>query len=102
VNGNGLRITDKFVEDGSYVRIKNVTLSYAIPNAMIDKQKIVRSVRLQVGVQNLATFTNYTGYDPEVGAYVGKDASEDNQALGLDYGRYPITPVYTFGVNVDF
>jgi TonB-dependent starch-binding outer membrane protein SusC len=102
VNGNGLRITDKFVEDGSYLRIKNVTLSYSLPASFITKQNAVRAVRLQAGVQNLATFTKYKGYDPEVGAYVGRDVSEDNQALGLDYGRYPSTAIYTFGINVDF
>jgi hypothetical protein len=55
-----------------------------------------------VGAQNLFTVTNYSGFDPEVGAYVGRDASTSNQAIGLDYGRYPLTPIYTFSLNVNF
>ena len=52
--------------------------------------------------QNLATITHYKGYDPEVGAYVGRDASSGNQAIGLDFGRYPLTPVYTFNLLLNF
>jgi TonB-linked SusC/RagA family outer membrane protein len=102
VNGTYARITDKYVEDGSYLRVKNVSLSYSIPQSLIAKQKIVRGVRATVGAQNLFTVTNYSGFDPEVGAYVGRDASTSNQAIGLDYGRYPLTPIYTFSLNVNF
>ncbi len=101
-NGNYTRHTSRWVEDGSFVRLKNVSLSYSLPSSLLSKQKIVRSVRLTVSGQNLYTLTHYTGYDPEVGAYVGRDASASNQAIGLDYGRYPLTPVYSFGINVDF
>jgi TonB-linked SusC/RagA family outer membrane protein len=102
VNGTYARITDKYVEDGSYLRLKNVSLSYNIPQTLIAKQKIVRGVRATIGAQNLATITGYSGFDPEVGAYVGRDASSSNQAIGLDYGRYPLTPIYTFSLNVNF
>ena len=102
VNGTYARITDKYVEDGSYLRIKNVSLSYNIPQSLIAKQKIVRSLRATIGAQNLATLTDYSGFDPEVGAYVGRDASNSNQAIGLDYGRYPLSPFYTFSLNVNF
>lgn len=102
VNGTYARITDKYVEDGSYIRLKNVSLSYSIPQTLITKQKIVRGVRATIGAQNLATITGYSGFDPEVGAYVGRDASTSNQAIGLDYGRYPLTPIYTFSLNVNF
>ena len=102
VNGTYARITDKYVEDGSYLRIKNVSLSYNIPQSLIAKQKIVRSLRATIGAQNLATLTDYSGFDPEVGAYVGRDASNSNQAIGLDYGRYPLSPIYTFSLNVNF
>lgn len=73
-----------------------------IPQTLIAKQKIVRGVRATVGAQNLATITGYSGFDPEVGAYVGRDASSSNQAIGLDYGRYPLTPIYTFSLNINF
>lgn len=102
INGNYSRITSKYVEDGSYLRLKNISLGYNIPQSLIEKQKIVRGVRAIVGAQNLYTLTNYSGFDPEVGAYVGRDASTGNQANGLDYGRYPLTPIYTFSLNVNF
>jgi TonB-dependent starch-binding outer membrane protein SusC len=102
VNGTYARITDKYVEDGSYVRLKNVTLSYNVPPSIIGKQKIVKGLRASVGAQNLATITGYSGFDPEVGAYVGRDASTATQAIGLDYGRYPLTPIYTFSLNANF
>jgi TonB-linked SusC/RagA family outer membrane protein len=102
VNGTYTRITSKYVEDGSYLRLKNITLGYNIPQSWIGKQKVVRSLRASFGAQNLATITGYSGFDPEVGAYVGRDASNANQAIGLDYGRYPLTPIYTFSLNVNF
>jgi len=102
VNGNGQRFTDKYVEDGSYIRIKNVNLSYNLPASLLGRQPVVKGARVSAGVQNLATFTKYKGYDPEVGAYVGREVAADRQSIGVDYGRYPLTPVYTFSVGVDF
>jgi TonB-dependent starch-binding outer membrane protein SusC len=102
VNGNGKRFTQNFVEDGSYVRIKNISLTYTFPGTLIGKQDVVKNVRLTVGAQNLATFTKYTGYDPEVGAFVGKEVNPDRQSIGADFGRYPLTPTYTFSLGVDF
>jgi hypothetical protein len=90
------------VEDGSYVKIKNISVSYSLPGSIMSKQKAIKGVRFTIAAQNILTFTNYTGYDPEVGAYVGRDASATNQAIGLDYGRYPLTPVYAFNINVNF
>lgn len=102
VNGNYVRNTSKWVEDGSFVRLKNVSLSYNLPNSLLSKQKYVRGVKATIGAQNLATITGYSGHDPEVGSYVGRDASATNQAIGLDYGRYPLTPIYTFSLNINF
>lgn len=101
-NGNAERFTDKFVEDGSYIRVKNIQLSYNLPSGILSKQNVIQGLRVSVGAQNLFTLTNYTGYDPEVGAYVGRDVAADNQAIGVDFGRYPITPTYTFSVGVNF
>jgi TonB-dependent starch-binding outer membrane protein SusC len=95
-------ISSKWVEDGSFVRVKNISLSYSLPASLISKQKIVKGFRATIGVQNLATFTDYSGYDPEVGASVGANVNAQNQAIGLDYGRYPLTPIYTFTVGVNF
>ncbi|MGV3505270.1 MAG: SusC/RagA family TonB-linked outer membrane protein [Adhaeribacter sp.] len=100
-NGNFNKHTSKFVEDGSFVRLKNVTLNYNIPSAIMARQKLVRGARVGISAQNLFTWTKYSGYDPEVGSSVGRDVSATNQAIGLDYGRYPLTPVYSFNVGID-
>jgi TonB-linked SusC/RagA family outer membrane protein len=101
-NGNYARITDKWVQDGSFIRLKNVSLNYTIPAKLIAKQSLVRNARIGFSAQNVATITGYKGFDPEVGAYVGRDAGADNQAIGLDFGRYPLTPIYTFSLGIDF
>ncbi|MET0635320.1 MAG: TonB-dependent receptor [Chitinophagaceae bacterium] len=102
-NDNNYNVINSFwVEDGSFVRIKNISLSYNIPSSFISKQKLVRGARATISAQNIATFTKYTGYDPEVGASVGGPVNQGNQAIGLDYGRYPLTPIYTFSLGVNF
>ncbi|WP_147204698.1 SusC/RagA family TonB-linked outer membrane protein [Segetibacter aerophilus] len=101
VNGNYARQTSKWVESGSFLRLKNVSLSYNLPTSLISRQKLVRGVRATFGAQNLATITEYSGFDPEVGAYTGVNAG-NNGPIGLDYGRYPLTPIYTFSLNVNF
>jgi TonB-linked SusC/RagA family outer membrane protein len=101
-NGNYNKFTSKWVEDGSYVKVKNITLSYNIPATLLSRQKVVKEARIMFSVQNIATITGYSGYDPEVGAYMGKDVQSSNQPIGLDYGRYPLTPVYTFNLLLNF
>lgn len=101
-NGNYTRPTSKWVEDGSFIRLKNISLSYNLPSSLLSRQKLVKGVRATLGAQNLATLTGYSGFDPEVGSYVGRDASASNQAIGLDFGRYPLTPIYTFSLGVNF
>jgi TonB-dependent starch-binding outer membrane protein SusC len=82
--------------------LKNISLSYNLPAKIVAKQKVVKSMRFTVGAQNILTITGYKGYDPEVGSYVGRDAGVINQAIGLDFGRYPLTPIYTFNLGVNF
>jgi TonB-linked SusC/RagA family outer membrane protein len=101
LNNNYSRYTSTYVEDGSYARLKNVTLSYALPASLISKQKVIKGVRLAVSAQNLFTITKYSGYDPEVGSYVGNSYNGDTM-VGVDYGRYPLTRVYSFNIGVDF
>jgi hypothetical protein len=100
------RITNRFLEDGSYIRLKNISLTYAVPSNILGYTKFVKGVRATVGVQNIYTWTKYSGYDPEVGAYVGTGAAGGqnggNQAIGIDFGRYPITPMYSATINVNF
>ena len=101
-NNNFERHTDKYVEDGSYVRLKNISLNYNLPASLIAKTKFVKGARVGISAQNLLTITGYSGYDPEVGSYVGPNASTANAAVGVDYGRYPGTPVYSVNVGIDF
>ncbi len=101
-NNNFERHTDKYVEDGSYLRVKNVALNYNVPRNLLGGNNIIKAARVGISAQNLYTLTNYSGYDPEVGSYVGPNASTANAAVGVDYGRYPLTPVYSFHVGIDF
>lgn len=100
------KITDRFLEDGSYLRLKNISLSYSLPAGLLGYTKVVKGLRATLGVQNILTLTHYSGYDPEVGAYVGQGAQggerDNNQAVGIDFGRYPITPMYNVAVSVNF
>lgn len=95
---NNDRVSDRYIEDGSYIRIKNITLGYTFPKSILSKIKI-ESVRAYVNIQNLYTLTNYSGYDPEVGA-----STQDSTGLtyGLDNGRYPSPTMYAFGLNITF
>ncbi len=102
LNGNYDRMTDKYLEDGSYMRVKNVSLTYNLPPTLVSKMKVVQNVRVGVSAQNVFTLTGYSGYDPEVGSYVGPNAGVAQGFVGVDYGRYPLTPVYSFNLGIDF
>jgi len=104
-DNNFARITDRFLEDGSYLRLKNISVSYSIPDKYLGYTKVIKGFRLTFSAQNIATWTSYKGYDPEIGAYVGTGASSGsngNQAVGIDFGRYPITPMYIGTISVNF
>ncbi|RNI29659.1 TonB-dependent receptor [Rufibacter immobilis] len=101
-NNNFERHTDKYVEDGSFVRLKNVTLTYNLPTSLIGRQKYIKAVRIGASAQNIWTITGYSGFDPEVGSHVGSLENPSNAAIGVDYGRYPITPVYSVNFGIDF
>lgn len=88
--------SSRFVEDASYVRLKNVTLSYNLPDEVLDQIKL-QKVRLYIGATNLATWTNYSGYDPEGNAY-----AQTTNLVGIDDGNYPLASTYTFGINLGF
>ena len=90
-NGNFSTTSDWFIEDGSYARIKNVTLGYTLPSTISNRIHI-NTLRVYVTANNLLTITNYSGFDPEVGM--------DN--YGIDIGRYPQARTVLFGVNVNF
>jgi TonB-dependent starch-binding outer membrane protein SusC len=88
-------VSDRFIEDASYIRLKNISLGYKLSAPLLNKIKI-RSLRVYISAQNIFTITNYKGVDPEVAYYEG------NTSLGLDYGSYPNTKSFTAGINVGF
>ena len=92
------RISDRYIEDGSYIRLKNITLGYTFPKKWIRTLRL-ENVRLYCNIQNLHTWTKYKGYDPEVG-YNTQDAS--GHTYGFDSGRYPSPTTYSFGLNFSF
>lgn len=96
------KITNRFIEDGSYLRLKNVSLSFNLPSKYLGYTKVIKGLKATLGAQNIYTLTHYKGYDPEIGAYVGTGSSSGNQAIGIDFGRYPLTQMYTATINVNF
>ena len=95
-NNRNTRMSDRFIEDGSYLRLQNVRMAYQLPVKFTKKYRVER-MKLYVNAQNLYTFTKYTGYDPEIGAF-----NQDPLLQNVDMGRYPTPRVFTFGVDVDF
>jgi len=86
--------SDRFIYDGSYLRVRNIILGYTLPQAVSESIKLT-SVRFYVKGSNIFTLTKWTGYTPEIGSY-------DVLSNGIDYGVYPISAVYSFGLNVTF
>lgn len=95
-NSNYTRISDRLIEDASYIRLQNISLGYTLPKALVRKAYL-ENVRVYCNIQNLHTWSKYDGLDPEVGAMYG-----DALMTGVDYGRYPSPRIYTFGLNVSF
>jgi TonB-linked SusC/RagA family outer membrane protein len=90
------RVSDRYIEDGSYLRIRNITLGYNFPAKLTSRIK-ASNLRVYVQVQNAYTFTKYSGFDPEVG-----QDTWDKNLFGVDNGRYPSPRMYTAGLNVTF
>ncbi len=89
-------ISDHQVEDGSYLRVKNVTLGYDF-SKKLSKKLFCEGISLYVSLQNIYTFTDYSGYDPEVSRF-----SNNNLSMGADYGSYPMAKSYEFGARINF
>lgn len=94
-NGNG-RISSRFVEDGSYLRIQNIALGYNLPDNLLSKS-FFQKVRFYVSIQNLHTFTKYSGFDVALG-----NLDQNVTLAGVDLGRYPVPTTTSIGVNLDF
>lgn len=89
------RLSNKQIEDGSYLRIQNVSLGYNMPESVF-KDTFVKSIRLYVSLQNWWTFTNYKGYNPDVNSF-----GQDNLSIGVDRGGYPAAKTFLMGLNVN-
>jgi TonB-linked SusC/RagA family outer membrane protein len=99
----GKQITSRFVEDGSYIRLKNLALGYNLPSNITEKLGM-DNLRISISGQNLLTFTDYSGLDPEVSFFGsgGQGSSDSNTTQGFDFGNYPTVKSATFSVNLKF
>jgi len=90
-NGNYSKVSSYFLEDGDYLRLKNLHISYTIPSAVLTRIGINSgNVRIYANGENLLTFTEYSAFDPEI------------PARGVDEGRFPVSRMYSLGINVSF
>ncbi len=90
------RMSDRWIEDGSYLRISNITLGYSL-TPKTSKYVGLSSAKVYLSVENLYTFTSYSGYDPEIGAF-----NQNSLYQGIDMGRYPSPRKFTIGLNLGF
>lgn len=102
VSGNS-RVSDAFVEDGSYLRLKNIEVGYTLP-ANILKKASISKLRIFASVQNLFTITGYSGMDPEIGQSMSSSTGVAGgvTASGVDVGIYPYSRFFTMGFNLEF
>ncbi|GAB3331524.1 TonB-dependent receptor [Larkinella ripae] len=99
---NGTGISSRWMQDGSFLRVKTATLGYNLPSGLL-KKAFIQTARVYVSGLNLLTFTKYTGYDPEVNTqYVNSTNQTANIALGHDFYTPPQARTFTFGVNLGF
>lgn len=93
---NNRRVSDRYLEDGSFVRLKNLTFGYKLPENVLRKLRL-SNLRVYVTGQNLLTFTNYNGFDPEVSTF-----GEVSLSAGTDFLTFPQARTVLFGLNVGF
>ena len=90
------QVTDRYIEDASYLKLKNITFGYSFSKSLSSKIR-AKNLRVYISAQNLFTITKYTGYNPEVNFY-----DNDNTKQGIDYGIYPATRTFLAGLNITF
>lgn len=91
----GSYVNSKFVEEGSYLRLKNITIGYSIPESVLKEVKFIDNIRLYAIGQNLVTFTKYSGNDPEINGH-----SNNNLGGGIDFNSFPASRTFILGVKV--
>ncbi|MDY0985981.1 TonB-dependent receptor [Flavobacterium sp. CFBP9031] len=89
-------VSERYVEDASFLRLKLITLGYTLPKS-VSKKLGTKSVKIYISAENLITWTKYTGYDPEVSSY-----EQNNLYPGIDFGSYPNSKTFISGLNVTF
>ena len=89
-------VSERYVEDASFLRLKLITLGYTLPKST-SKKLGAKSVKFYVSAENLITWTKYSGYDPEVSSY-----EQNNLYPGIDFGSYPNSKTFISGLNVTF
>src|SRR5690606_25905252 len=97
---NNIVYSDRFLEDGSYTRLKNLQIGYTFPKTLLDDYGF-SGVRIYFSGTNLLTFTNYHGLDPEMTVSDNASGGGD-KASGIDWGTYPSARSYNIGVNLTF
>lgn len=90
------RVSNRFVEDGTYIRLKNLSIGYSLPKNLLRKIHMSQ-IRVYATFQNLFTITKYKGYDPEIGAY-----NQNVKLQGIDFARYPSQRIYTIGLTLSY
>jgi hypothetical protein len=90
------RASTRWLEDGSFVRVKNIRLSYDLPNTFVDRLRIAH-VQVYASAVNALTFTKYTGFDPELG-----NLNQNPELGNLDAGQYPQSRQYLVGLKLGF
>ena len=97
---NNARMSSRFIEDGSFLRIKNVQLTFSVPERFVRRANMY-SLKVYVAAHNLYTFTNYTGMDPEI-ARDNRFYGTNELVLGVDRGNYPAAQTFITGIEVSF
>jgi TonB-linked SusC/RagA family outer membrane protein len=95
----GSYVNSRFVEEATYVRLKNVAIGYNIPASVLKQAKFIDNIRLYASGQNLATFTKYSGNDPEVNGHIGSD-TQRNIGGGIDFNSFPASRTFVLGLRV--
>lgn len=98
---NNTRISSRYIDNGAYMRMRNIQLGYSLPKSLLAKMK-VENLRFYVAGQNLLTFTRYHGLDPEMGVGQNEGNPDTNYDLGIDRGLYPQPKTIMIGLNLTF
>ena len=100
-NSHGGWVNSRFVESSDFLRLKNVSLTYSLPTTAL-KTVGISNIDVYVNAQNLYTFTNYSGVDPEIGNLVNNSQQNKNVARGIDFNSYPVSKMYIVGTRITF